>query len=224
MTTFGRLLRSTLVWTTAATLGCGVFGKKPAPDAGAATATDGASAPLPSAQPGHEREPKAGRLDATGCNPGTSLEPVDKGKTVQSDHFRYTLLDVRTDIVDNAFAKVKKVFLVKLQIENITQKPQLNTSMTDVDLTRDKAGADRVKEKPLHYKIDFFYPRPKMCVDLAGDVKPGMLPPGGKAIGYYAYGDTGEPMQSLWFSVRNVSPEAADRGNFLKVAGSLRIK
>ena len=130
-----------------------------------------------------------------------------------------------TPAIADLFAKVKKVYLVKLQVENITQKPQLNTSITDIDFTRDKAGADRVKEKALLYKTDFFYPRPKICVDLGGDIKPGMIPPGAKVVGYYVYGDPGTPEpQSLWVSARNVSPESGNKGSFLKVTGSLRVK
>lgn len=206
-------------------VGCGLIGKKDnAADAGAAAAAPASAASTAAGSTTPASAGKGKPLDATDCNPGTSLNPVDKGKTIQSDHFKYTLLDVRTDTVDNAFAKVKSVILVKLQIENITNKPQLNTSVADVDLTRDKPGADRVKEKNLHYQVDFFYSRTKMCVDLGADVKPGTLPPGGKAIGYYVYGDSGAARQSLWFDARNVSPEAVSKGTLLKVVGSFRIQ
>ena len=128
-------------------------------------------------------------------------------------------------MLDNAFAPVKKVFLVKLQVENVTSKPNLHTSVTDVDLTREKAGADRIREKNLHFKTDFFYPRTRMCVDLGADVKPGSLAPGAKAVGYYAFQAPETPaFTSLWFDARNVSAESASKGNLLRVAGTLRIK
>lgn len=204
-------------------LGCGLLDKKNAPATDAGAVGVASVTPLPSAA-APAATAKGKPLDATDCNPGTSLNPVDKGKTIQSDHFKYTLLDVRTDAVDNAFAKAKTAVLVKLQIENITNKPQLNTSVAEVDLARDKAGSDRIKDKNLHYQVDFFYPRPKMCVDLGADVKPGSLLPGAKVIGYYVFGDPGTPRQSLWFDVRNVSPEAVTKGSLLKVAGSFRIQ
>lgn len=218
-----------------AVIGCDVAGKHQASEAGAPRLTRSAATnvtAIMNTSSSSDRKPEpssaAARLkalDATLCNPGTSLEPVDRGKTIQSDHFKYTLLDVRTDVVDNAFAPVKKVFLVKLQVENVTSKMNLAPSVADVDLTREKAGAERIRESNLHYKTDFFYPRSRMCVDLGADVKPGSLPPGTKAIGYYAYqAPEKRAFTSLWFDARNVSSEAVHKGNLLRVAGTLRIK
>jgi putative endonuclease len=219
-----RLLAATAIATlVVAGFGCGNRTKTFAPADAGPTPSIPSAAITPSA--GEPTAHKAKGLDATDCNPGTSLEPIDRGKTIQSDHFKYTLLDVRTDAIDNAFAPVKKVILVKLQVENVTNDSQLNLSIADIDLTRDKAGADRVKEKDLHYKPDFFYSRPKMCIDLAADVKKGMFPAGAKAIGYYAFSAPDTPaMQSLWFDARYLSPDSVKKGSFLKVAGTLRIK
>lgn len=214
-----------LVFGVAACLtmfGCRSAKPTHADDAGAShvAAADAASAAASADDGG---KPKA--LDATACDPGKSLDPVDKGKTIETDHFRFTLLDVRADTIDNAFAPVKQVYLVKLAVENLTNKPNLNLSITDVDLTRDKPGADRLKDKNLHYKIDFFYPRPKMCVDLAADVKPGMIPPGTRVVGYFAFQAPETPAyKSLWFDARHVSTEAVHKGTLLKVAGVLRVR
>lgn len=183
-----------------------------------------AGAPPASAAPAASPLSPRKALDATSCNPGTSLDPVDKGKSIESDHFRYTLLDVRSDSVAVPGGATRKVFLVKLEVENITSKPDLNTSVSEVDLSRDKAGADRVKDRGLVYKTEFFYPRAKMCVDLGSDVGKGKIPPGAKVVGYYAFDAGDAPYDSLWFSARNVAPESVKTGGFLKVAGSLRVK
>lgn len=216
--------------------GCGMFGGSTAKKGpGASDAGDAAALPAAKAAASSNKvdggssagvgASSGGKLDATACNPGTSIDPMDKGKTIQSDHFKYTLLDVRIDTVDNAFAPAKKVFLVKLQVENATSKSNLSLSVTDVDLTRDKPSADRIRDKDLHYKTDFFYPRPKMCVDLGADVKPGTIPPGTKVVGYYAFQAPDTPAyKTLWFDARNVSPESVQKGTLLKVAGALRIK
>ena len=188
-------------------------------DAGTPTSASGA------ASTSAETPPRGKTLDATECNPGTSLDPVDKGKSVTTDHFKYTLLDVREDTVDppGGLLPPKKVFLVKLQVENVTQKADLNTSISEVGLSRDKADADRVKEKDLVYRTDFFYPRTKTCVDLGADVGKGKIPPGTKVVGYYVY-DGATPYKSLWFSMRNISPESVGKGRLLEIVGSFRIK
>jgi hypothetical protein len=200
----------------AAVAACNPLAKKnDAAEAGAPAASAPATS---SSTPGAQ----AKSLDATACNPGTSLDPPDKGKTIQSDHFKYTLLDARTDTA-NVLGKETKVVLVKLQVENVTNKPDLNTSIAEVDVTRDKAGADRVKERDFMLRASMMYPRPKMCVDLGGDVGKGKIPPGTKVIGYYAY-ELPDTYKSLWFSARNISPEAVGKGDLLKVVGSFRLK
>lgn len=164
-------------------------------------------------------------LDARSCNPGVSLDPADKGKSIQSDTFRYTLLDLRSDVGDATSVSGKKVYLLKLQIENASSRPEVTPSITEVSLSRDKADPDRSKERDLFYRNDFLYPRTKICVDLASDVKPGMLTPGEKAIGYYVFqAPESPPAKSLWFSVRNVGPDKAQDASFLKVAASFRLK
>jgi hypothetical protein len=52
----------------------------------------------------------------------------------------------------------------------------------------------------------------------------GKIPPGAKVVGYYAFDAGDAKYDSLWFSARNISPEAVTKGGFLKVAGSLRVK
>jgi hypothetical protein len=189
--------------------------KNDAAEAGAPATSAGTSASASA--------PAAGKpLDATACNPGTSLEPPDKGRTITSDHFKYTLLDARTDTA-NALGKEVKVLLVKLQVENVTQKPDLNLSIAEVDVTKNRAAVDRTKDRDVQVKTTFFYPREKMCVNLAADVDKGKIPPGAKVIGYYAY-ELPDAYTSLWFSARNISPESVNRGNMLKVVGSLRLK
>lgn len=172
---------------------------------------------------GAEPATAARALDATRCNPGASLEPVDRGKVIVTDRFRLTLLDVRTDGIDNAFAPVKKVFLVKLLVENTTPK-SLALASADVDLTRDEPAADRLRKRGLHYKPDLFYPRAKMCVDLATDVKPGLVPPGGSAVGYFAFQAPDAPaFESLWFDARSAPPRAPSRRRSSEVMGTLRV-
>lgn len=198
---------------------CDKLGKKTDEGADAAAAA-------PSSAPAASAEPKGKSLDATDCNPGKSLDPLDKGKTIESDYFRYTLLDVREDDFD-FLGKPQKVLLVKLAVENIGDKQDANLSVAEVALSRNKATPDPVKEKDLVYKTDFYYPRPKMCVDLAGDVKPGKIPPGTKVVGYYAYDAEGKPYESLWFSARNISADSVNKKGkeaLFAVAGSFRIK
>jgi hypothetical protein len=175
---------------------------------------------------GKKVEPAAEKktLDATACNPGTSLNPPDKGKSFRSDQFKYTLLDARTDAVTNPASPYKNVILVKLEVENIAPKADLNLSIAEVDLSRDKAGPDRVRERPLLIKSDLFYDRAKLCVDLGADVVTGSFPSGKKVVGYYAYAAPEPAAKSLWFDARNMAAEAVTRGNLLTVAGSFRIQ
>lgn len=161
-------------------------------------------------------------LDATDKNPGASLNPADKGRTVQSDLVRYTLLDVREDTVGQEYGG-GKVYLVKLMAENISAVEDLSLSVAEVDLVKDKPTADRVSEDNLHYTPDVFYPREKMGVDLASDVSTGKFTPGTKVVGYYSYTND-KPLTSLYFSVRNFDPDAVGEDTFLKVIGSFRIK
>ncbi|MFO0674431.1 MAG: hypothetical protein U0235_33280 [Polyangiaceae bacterium] len=171
-----------------------------------------------------EGAPAPRPLDASRCNPGTSLEPADRGKVIVTDRFRLTLLDVRTDVIDNAFAPVKKVFLVKALVESTTAK-SLALGQDDVDLTRNEPGADRLRKRHLHYKRDLFYPRAKMCVDLAADVKPGLVPPGAGAIGYFAFQAPDAPaFESLWLDARSAPPRAPSRRRTSEVMGTLRVR
>jgi hypothetical protein len=204
------------------TSGCGFLKKKDSgADASASTETGASARATTVTAP---MNPPKRSLDATACNPGTSLNPPDKGKSFQSDQFKYTLLDVRTDAVTNPAAPYKTVVLVKLQVENITSKPDLNLSVAEVDCSRDKAGPDRVKERELLLKNDLFYDRPKMCVDLGGAVTQGTFPAGAKVVGYYAYAAPDPLPKSLYFDARNMAAEAVSRGNLLKVAGSFSLK
>lgn len=197
-------------------LACNPLAKKTDLTEAGASATPASAAPAANAN--------AKTLDATTCNPGTSLDPPDKGKTVTTDHFRYTLLDARTDTAKTLSGTDQKVVLVKLQVENVTQKPDLNLSIAEVDLTKNRAAVDdRSKNRDVVAKTTFFYPREKMCVNLGADVDKGKIPPGTKVIGYYAY-ELPEPYTSLWFAMRNISPEGVTRGNLLNVTGSFRLK
>jgi hypothetical protein len=161
-------------------------------------------------------------LDATDFNPGTSLNPTDKGKTIQSDQIRYTLLDVREDSYESQLGS-GKVYLVKLEAENISTDEDLNMSVAEVDLVKDDPKADRVNQRDLHYSFDILYPREKMGVDLGGDISSGKFKPGKKVVGYYAYTND-KPLTTLFFSVRNYNPEAVSSPTFLQVVDSFRIK
>jgi hypothetical protein len=198
---------------------CNPFAKKSDADAQApASASAAATAPASAAVPA---APQGKSLDATSCNPGTSLDPPDKGKTVQNDQFKYTLLDARTDTTTIAGKEVKAL-LVKLEVENITTKPNINISYAEVDATKDRAAGDRLNDKGITLKATMLYPRTKTCVDLGGDVGPGKIPPGTKVIGYFIY-EMPDAHKGLWLSVRNLSPESVTRGTMLKVMGSFRL-
>ncbi len=167
--------------------------------------------------------PTAKKLDATGCDPGTSLEPIAKGKSVSTDEVKFTLLDARVDTIDNPLEKGKKVLLVKLEVENVSQRDDLNLSMADIEVSRDKAAPAK-NESKLFLENDFFYTRTKICVDLAADVKKGTFPRGAKVIGYFVRTLGDEPYKSLWIGFKNLSPASAATGKAFTVAGTLQIK
>jgi hypothetical protein len=167
--------------------------------------------------------PAPKKLDATGCDPGTSLEPSAKGKSVSTDELKFTLLDARVDTIDNPLEKGKKVLLVKLEVENISQRDDVSLSMADVEVSRDKAAPAR-NESKLFLANDFFYTRSKICVDLSADVKKGTFPRGAKVIGYFVRTLGDEPYKSLWIGFKYLSPESATTGKAFTVAGTLQIK
>lgn len=172
----------------------------------------------------------AQKLDASDCNPGVSINPVDKGKTIQSTNFKYTLLDVRTDdlALDPALLssmQYKKVLLVKLQVENISQKDDLNLSGAEVDLTRVKAPSDdRIGEDS--YVTDYMYPKSKVCVNLGADVAKGTFAKGSKVVGYYVYAlPEDKPYTSgLYFGARYYAAEDVATGKSLKIAGTFKLQ
>lgn len=169
-------------------------------------------------------------LDATNCNPGESINPIDAGKTFSSTNFKYTLLDVRKDklVVDPAIMssmKYDEVLLVKLQVENISKNNDLNLSVAEVDLTRNAAPTDgRIKDDK--YMTDFMYPRKNMCVDLGGDVDTGTFPAGKKVVGYYVYGLPKDKSYEggLYFGGRYYAAEDVEAGKSLKVAGTFKLQ
>lgn len=181
-------------------------------------------------QPSQDTGKKESNLDAMDCNPGTSIDPIDKGKTISSTNHRYTLLDVRVDDVnvDPSIAGMmdyKKVLLVKLQVENISQNPEENLSVADVDLLNTPPIDERAKQ-PKGYLPDVMYSKSKYCVSLAGDIDKGLFPTGKKVVGYYVYGlPENRPYdQGLYFAARYMAPEDVNTGKLLKVAGSFKIK
>ncbi|MCC7522347.1 hypothetical protein IT407_00890 [Candidatus Uhrbacteria bacterium] len=130
--------------------------------------------------------------DATDKNPGTSLNPIDKGREIRSDAFRYKLLDVRQD---------GDIFLVKLEIENLTPLT-LQTSVAEAFLSeRNDNNANT------NFATDFLYPRSNIGVDLGGDIS--NFEPGQKVVGYYVKKlKAGRSADTMYFVIRNLGYNA----------------
>jgi hypothetical protein len=158
----------------------------------------------------------------TALDPGTSIDPVDRGKTIRSDQFEYTLLDVRTDKVDEVYGGYT-VYLVKLEVERIApaegEGPQPGTSIIEVDLAT-VASPDRTTDRASLFGMDVAYPRSNLGVSLAENVS--TLEVGETVIGYYAFsGSTLTDPSEIYFAVRNLS---VGGGALLRVANSFKIK
>lgn len=170
-------------------------------------------------------------LDASNCNPGTSIDPIDKGKSFSSTDMKYTLLDARVDDLNASpalapYINYKKVLLVKLQVENISQNDKLNLSSAEVDLANAPPQDDRTKMQQSKYQIDLVYSRDKACVSLAEDVSVGTFPAGKKVVGYYIFAlpDDKPYTNGLYFDGRYFSADDVGAGKSFKVAGSFKLK
>ncbi len=153
-------------------------------------------------------------------NPGTSLNPADKGKTLSSDTFKYTLLDARE--VESTFMNEPiRVVLVKLEVENISV---VNRGLSIVEISL-KADDPESPKGQGGFTPDFLYPRSNVGFDLAGDIA--VLKPHEKVIGYYLF--THKPYTKLYFNIYSlgtdpVTGESTVLANFLKKAGTFVIK
>lgn len=169
----------------------------------------------------------ASALDATDKNPGVSINPIDQGKSIETDQLRFTLLDVREDTNGETYGN-KKVFLVKLQVERLkddssraTDK-QTGLSVADVELAT-KPDYDRLKDKDQGFDVEFFYDRAKLGVTLSKDIH--NLAVGQKVVGYYTFdGTTADDSGSMYFIVHYVSAESVNAGKMGGIAGTLKIK
>ena len=158
---------------------------------------------------------------------GTSISPVDKGKSVASDQFKYTLLDVFEDTVDQVYGGYK-VYLVKLDVERVAlgdkQKPDNPTGLSsaEVDLAT-KINYERGVDTGAAFSGDIAYSRAKVGLALSEDVK--SLKMGGKVTGYYIFkATTPENPKEIYFLVRNIGADSVGKGMSMKIAGSLRVK
>lgn len=172
-----------LAVTVLALLGAGCFGAEPKPSSGES---------VPST-PSKTETPRPSRTyDASDKNPGISLNPIDAGKEIDSDAFRYKLLDVRQD---------GETYLVKLEVTNKTPI-QLHLSVAEAFLSdKDDNSANNA------FTIDFIYPRSNIGVDLGGDIAE--FAPGQKVVGYYVFKlkeDRTAP--SMYFIIRNIGYNA----------------
>ena len=131
--------------------------------------------------------------------PGTSLNPIDKGKTVATDTFKYTLEDVRQD---------GNSMLILLTAENITKKTQ-PVSQTDIRLW--KTATPTLQQ---YYSSDFMYDRGKCGTELKDD-----LASGKKLKGYSILNTKGENPKKLFLLFYNLNPNKA-----FSVAGTLKIR
>lgn len=159
---------------------------------------------------------------AASLNPGTSLSPTDKGKTMSSDTFKYTLLDVRDDQSQVFMGTPLHVVLVKLEVENISVVNK-NLSIAEVRLKADDPNAGLGKGD---FTSEFLYSRTNVGIDLGADVA--VLKPGEKVVGYYIY--KYEPYTKLYFNIYSLGtdPVTGEAGsvvaNILKKAGTFTIK
>lgn len=160
-------------------------------------------------------------------NPGTSINPIDQGKSISSDQFKYTLLDVREDKVEPALGSYP-IYLVKLEVERIAPNDSKNPdsvtglSVAEVDLST-KENYDRIKDKGQAFKTDVGYPRTKLGTSLGEDIT--SLKMGEKVTGYYVFNATTPTNpEKLYFDVRNYGVDAVNKGTSLKIAGVFKIK
>lgn len=163
-------------------------------------------------------------------NPGTEITSPDKGKSVSTDTFKYTLLEVRKDsdvpVTALNFAG-GDVYLIKLEVERIAfdggaQDRPTGTSLAEVSLVADEATPDRGDNKT-YKKFDWnvTYDRSKIGVDLAGDVT--SLGLGEKVTGYYVY-NAGMAHEKAYFAMYTTSGMSVEKGEFNKLAGVFQIK
>lgn len=157
-------------------------------------------------------------------NPGNSINPVDKGKIVETDQFRYTLLDAREDNLESVYGG-GKVYLIKLEVERIgindSSDPEAFTglSILEVGLTTDPTGKDSTKS----FTVDFYYSRSAVGVALGEEVSE--LKMNEKVVGYYIYSaEKPEDQSEIYFIMKNFSADSVSNGTLGKVMGNFRIK
>lgn len=131
--------------------------------------------------------------------PGNSVNPIDKGKTVATDTFKYTLEDVRQDGSST---------LILLTAENITKKTQ-PVSQTDIRLW--KTPTPTLQQ---YYSPDFFYDRRKCGAELKDNLEAGK-----KLKGYSILNLRGENPKKLFLVFYNLDPSKA-----FSVAGTLKVR
>lgn len=189
--------------------------------------TIAATTPTNQNTPGNSTVVAASPLDATDRNPGTSINPIDKGKSIETDQLRFTLLDVRQDTNGDTYGN-KKVYLVKLQVERFkndskkTADTQTGLSVADVELAT-KPDYNRLKDTGKGFDTEFFYDRAKLGITLSRDVKNLLL--GQKVVGYYTFdGTTAADSGNMYFIVHYVSADSVTAGKMGGIAGTLKVK
>lgn len=183
--------------------------------------------PTPSASVTREDAVQTQTLDATDKNPGISINPIDKGKSIETDEIKFTLLDVRQDVNGQTYGN-KKVYLVKMQVERFKNdskrdpEHQTGVSVADIDLAT-ITDYDRVRDTGKGFDVEFFYDRAKLGVTLSQDVR--SLKVGQKAVGYFTFDatsatDTG-PMYVI---IRYNSADSVRAGKMSAIAGTLQVR
>lgn len=156
---------------------------------------------------------------------GKTIDPIDKNKVIDSDQFRYQLLDVREDV--DALTN-KKVWLLLLTVQRIAPNdstdpngPQTGLSVAEVDLAKVADYTRTSGDMSNAMMVNVSYDRMNISPVLSEDVEE--LAVGEQVTGYYVY-TVDDSMPSAYFIVRNIGVDSIGSGAFMEAAGYFQIR